>query len=303
MLRLSRSLLIPIVALALTAGCADDSPVTTPDNGARDLGVNEGGWPDIWQSDQFVPPDGFILGKEVVYAQTATDLFKVDPQTLAVTYIAAFTEPGAVDPPRITDIALDKKGRMIGVTKESVYEIDVKTAVCTKLSTAKAHYVGLSYVVDNNSIDKKEYLMGLDKEGAVYEIDPATGQSTALGGLGSDPVDTGTDLRAAGDIVSIRGFKTLATVERPSTVSEDSDWLAQIDEHTGKATLIGKVGYKGVWGLGFWKHEGKNKVFGFTTAGEFILIDVQTGAGTLQSMDASNVWWGAGVTTDAPTID
>lgn len=303
MLRLGRLFLIPCVALAFAAGCADDSPVTVPDGKVvSDLG-SEGGWPDIWQSDQFVPPDGFTLGKEVVYAQTANELFKVDPQTLAVTSIGPFSDPAATEPPRITDIALDKKGRMIGVTKESVYEIDVKTAVCTKLSTAKAHYVGLSFVVDNNSIDKKEYLMGLDKDGAVYEIDPATGQSTALGGLGSDPVDTGNDLKAAGDIVSIRGFKTLATVERPMTVGEDSDWLAQIDEHTGKATLIGKVGYKGVWGLGFWKHEGKNKVFGFTTAGEFLLIDVNTGTGTLQSTDATLAWWGAGVTTDAPTID
>lgn len=292
--------------LLVGVGCADDSFVPDPDGGQREAGtdlITEAGWPDSWVTDQFVPPDGFIVGKEVVYAHTAEKLFKVDPQTLQVSEIGAFAEAGAAESPRVTDLALDKKGNMIAVTKENVYSVDVKTAACTKLSTAKAHYVGLSYVVDNESVDKREYLMGLDKNGAVYEINPQTGDSKQVGSLGSDPVDTGEDLRAAGDIVSIRGFKTLATVERPKSVGEDSDWLAELNELTGKATLIGKVGYKGVWGLGFWKHDGKNKVFGFTNNGEFLLIDTQTGKGTLQSENAANQWWGAGVTTDAPTIN
>ncbi len=281
-----RGYLVAFSTAALLLGaCADDSFTPDPEAGQAEAG-SEAGWPDTWISDQFVPPDGFIIGKEVVYAHTAEKLFKIDPQTLQVTEIGAFAEAGASESPRVTDLALDKRGNMIAVTKKNVYSVDVKTAACTKLSTAKAHYVGLSYVVDNESVDKREYLMGLGKDGTVYEIDPKTGDSKTVGSLGKDPIAQDENLRAAGDIVSVRGFKTLVTVERPRSLPSnytDSDWLAEINELTGEATLIDKIGYKGVWGLGFWKHEGKNKVFGFTNKGEFLLIDTQTGKGTLQS--------------------
>jgi hypothetical protein len=40
-------------------------------------------------------------------------------------------------------------------------------------------------------------------------------------------------------------------------------------------------------------------VFGFTSAGEFVLINPETGAGTLVTSDPTISWWGAGVTTAA----
>ncbi len=287
----------------IATACVDDTYAPDPDGAhiTNDAGADS--FPDALVTDQFVPPDGFTLGKEVVYAHTPDKLFKIDPQTLSVKEVGDFKEDNSLNKPVITDLAIDKTGQMIAVSKSTVYSVDLKTAVCTELSSAKASYVGLSYVVNNKSIDKSEYLMGLGKDGKVYDIDPKTGTATQVGSLGDDPVDTGTPLKAAGDVVSIRGFMTLATIERPKTVGEDTDWLAKIDPMTGKATIIGKVGYKGVWGLGFWKHDGENKVFGFTNTGDFLLINVQTGKGTLQNSDATKKWWGAGVTTDAPTID
>jgi hypothetical protein len=293
------TLIFSLVALVFLYACADTEADFNDSGVTKDAGVDKQSR-DQTPRDLPTTPDGFVLGDPVVYAHTKNKLYKIDPETLKLTLIGPFAD--GADTPDITDLALDKKGNMIAVSQKNVYSVDNKTGTCTKLSSAKAHYVGLSYVVDNESVDKREYLMGLDKDGAVYEIDPQTGSSKKLGGLGSDPVDTKENLRAAGDIVSIRGFKTLATVERPKSVGENSDWLAELNELTGKATLIGKVGFKGVWGLGFWKHESKNKVFGFTNKGEFILIDVATGKGSLVDKDAQREWWGAGVTTEAPII-
>ena len=282
-------------------GCADTKtlPDLGPDFGVGDLETERAVWPDQAAVEAYLRPDGFVLGKTVVYAQTESELYKVDPETLEITLIGAFSFPAGTTKPRMTDIALDKDGRMIGVTSEGVYEVDPATAVCTYLAAAPGHYVGLSFVHDPSSIEQNEYLMGMAKGGEIYEINPKTGEARQRGSLGNDPIDTVNPLIAAGDIVSIRNFKTLATVLRPGY---DNDWLAELDPKTGEAILIGDTGVKKIWGLGFWKRDGENRVFGFTTEGKFVLIDVRTGKATLQSEDVSHVWWGAGVTTEAPAI-
>lgn len=309
-----RPILTVFFIAAFSLGCADtnNTPPDAGSDGPSGDAYDDYGFVDTGSLDLFLPPDGFQLGKTVVYAHTPDELFKVDPETMAVTSIAAFVFPTDEASPRITDIALDKDGNMVGVTRNTVYAIDPATAVCTRLSENNVHYVGLSYVVDTSKPDKTEFLMGLDKDGTVYEINPLSGQTTPRGGLGKDPIDTANDLNAAGDIVSVRGLTnnllpgstTLATVVRPGY---ENDWLAWIDTTSatefGKAQLIGDTGFARIWGLGFWKHENTNKVFGFTTEGEFLLIDVNTGKATLHSQDATLEWWGAGVTTDAPVID
>jgi hypothetical protein len=169
--------------------------------------------------------------------------------------------------------------------------VDPKTAKCTRLSafsSTQYHFVGLSYVIDTTAVDKGEYLMGLDKDGFVYKIDPATGGATLLGELGQG-------LTAGGDVVSVKGFGTVATVKPPD---DDTDWLARVDPGNGTATKIGDTGFAKVWGVAFWK----GKVHGFTEGGEFVLIDVNTGQGTLQTTN-QQPWWGAGVTTEAPVVE
>jgi hypothetical protein len=229
-----------------------------------------------------LPLDGSLPGKTVVYAHTADRLFRVDPQTLVVSLLGKFLWPK--EPHKMTDIALDRDGKMIGVSQSAVFQVDPMTAACTHLADQADHFVGLSYVVDGTD----EFLMGIAKEGQVYRLDPTTGQSTVIG-------DLGNGLRASGDIVSAHGLGTLATVEHPAG---GTDWLARLDPKTGKATLIGETGFSAIFGLGFW---GKN-VFGFSASHEFVLIDVVAGQGTLQHKGDES-WWGAGVTTLAPVID
>jgi len=265
------------------SGCAND------DFGSLDGGSDVSSpWP-----DQFVgeaAPDGLSYGRARVFAHTEGSLYEVDPASLAISLVAAFVWPAGTDIAKMTDIALDKNGRMIGVSRTTVYSVDPKTAHCTRMASlpvTQVHFVGLSFVV-GSSIDKEEFLMGLDKDGAVYRIDPQTGTSTSIGQLGGG-------LQAGGDVVSVTGFGTMVTVKG---ATDDTDWLARLDPSTGTATLIGDTGFARVWGLGFWK----GKLYGFTEAGEFVLLDPSTGKAALKATAAEG-WWGAGVTTVAPVVD
>jgi hypothetical protein len=277
------------LALALLAGCANTDEFVGTD-GSPSADVNKPNPRDgLLAGDAFVAPDGHELGKTKVFAHTEDALFQVDPETFGIAKVAAFVWPQQAD--KMTDIALDKNGKMIGVSKTTVYGVDPATAACTVMATFPGdqyHFVGLSFVIDTTSVDKGEYLMGLDKDGAVYEIDPDTGAAVKRGELGGG-------LKAGGDVVSVKGFGTVATVKPPD---DDTDWLSRVDPHSGAATLIGDTGFEKVWGVGYWK----GQVYGFTAQGEFVLIDVVSGAATLKT-SSQEPWWGAGVTTEAPVID
>jgi hypothetical protein len=99
--------------------------------------------------------------------------------------------------------------------------------------------------------------------------------------------------QSSGDIVSVKGYGTVATA---NVDGSGSDWLVKIDPQTGAATAFGSIGVFGVWGLGYWK----NKLYGFASSGQVVAIDVASGAATVLHSTAE-AWWGAGVTTNAPT--
>jgi hypothetical protein len=98
---------------------------------------------------------------------------------------------------------------------------------------------------------------------------------------------------SSGDIVSVAGFGTAATV---TMGFGGSDQLARV-ENDSSADLIGDTGVEDLWGLGFWG----DKVYGFAEDGSFVLLDVNTGEAQLIER-AGVAWWGAGVTTAADVI-
>ncbi len=281
----------PILFVLLMASCVDTDEVFDDGPLQRDSGAAAGDRSVLFP-DQAPAPDGVTpyTGEPVVYAHSSSKLYKIDPANLSVTLIGAFKWPGIPD--LMTDIALDRKGKMTGISFSKVYSVNIKTAVCTYLATLDTslgfgQFNGLSYI-SVQGVDTKEVLMASDEKGALYEVDPATGKSKKAGNLGGG-------LSSSGDLVSVKGLGTLVTVKGSSFGS--TDWLARLDPASGKATLIGDTGFKAVWGLGFWK----NKVYGFTDGTQFILIDPKTGKGTLASTSTTR-WWGAGVTTSAPVI-
>lgn len=275
-----------LVLAVLFVGCTDDFS-RGPDGGKLPPGSDS-------QFTDLAPtlPDGVVpyTGNPVVYAHSATELYSVDPTNLQVTLIGAFKWPGGIAD-QMTDIALDRDGKMTGISFDTVYSVDTKTAACTFLANLQTplgggSFTGLSYIAVPQA-DVKEALMAAAGDGSVYEINPTTGQSKSVGNYGGG-------LGSSGDLVSVQGA-TYATVKK--TLSTN-DWLASVNTLTGQATLIGDTGFANVWGLGYWK----DKVYGFTEDQKFIIIDPKTGKGNQVGASQAH-WWGAGVTTSAPVIE
>jgi hypothetical protein len=233
--------------------------------------------------------DGSNNGEQVfVYAHTATTLYKVDPDSLAVTMVGNFGWPNnGTD--QMTDLAIDKNGQMIGVSFSSAYRVDPTTAQTTLLSSSLGgSFNGLSFVpAAALGQTGDDVLVGTDNsDGKVYRVDPMTGAISQVGNMGGA-------FTSSGDIVSIANYGTVQTVPGAS-----SDVLAMLAPNTFAATAVGSgTGFSQIWGIAYWK----NKVYGFTAGGDFVLIDPNTGVGTLVS-HSGIAWWGAAVTTLAPVI-
>jgi hypothetical protein len=224
-----------------------------------------------------------------VYAHSSSTLYRVDPDTLAITKVGDFGWPSNVLFDQMTDIAIDKNGRMIGVSFTNVYSIDTATAQTTLLSqNLQGTFNGLSFVpAAQLGMTGDDVLVGSrNSDGMVFRIDPMTGAATAVGDMGGGFV-------SSGDLVAVAGFGTVQTV-----TGSGNDRLVRLAPQTFAATAIGTdTGFGQIWGLAFWK----NKVYGFTNGGDFVLIDPTTGAGQLVAHQ-DVAWWGAAVTTVAPVI-
>lgn len=222
-----------------------------------------------------------------VYAHTSNDLYRVDPDTLAVTRIGAFTFTNGND--QITDIAIDKTGQMIGISFTSVYRIDPNSAATTRLTSGlTGTFNGLSFVPAAQIGQSGDDVLVATRnaDGAVFRVDPMTGQTTQIGNMGA--------FRSSGDLVSVAGLGTLQTADN----GLGNDRLVTLAASSFAATPIGAdIGYADIWGVAYWK----DKMFGFTEGGEFITIDPSTGVGTLVQ-GSGPAWWGAAVTTTAPVI-
>jgi hypothetical protein len=223
-----------------------------------------------------------------VYAHTSSTLYKVDPDTLAITMVGDFGWPnGASD--QMTDLAIDKNGVMVGVSFGSVYKVDPTTAQATLLSSGLGGtFNGLSFVPASMlGMTGDDVLIGTrNDDGVVSRIDPMTGAVSMVGNMGSA-------FQSSGDLVAVDGFGTVQT-----TLGAPSDVLVRLAPNNFAATRIGTgTGFGAIWGLGFWK----NKIFGFTQDGKFITIDPTTGVATL-IQGGGPEWWGAAVTTSAPVL-
>ena len=281
-------------------GCARPHvvPAGGTDPARPGAGSGRPAMPDAW--GLAIPDGGFPDGLEApaaaqsitVFAHSSDRLFKVDPDSLNVVEVGRFYLRGTTPPTPVdgmTDIAVDREGRIIGLTTGQLLQIDAFDAGCVVITTLPGGrmFNGMSWVRDDSAgPSTSERLVATGYDGSVFRIDPKSGTSALLGTLGAD-------LRSSGDLVSVALHGTLATVTGIGT-----DLLVRIDPQTGRAVTIGPVGFVRVWGLGFWQ----NRVFGFTDQGQFISVDPVTGKGTLVRTLANLHFWGAGVTTSAPVI-
>lgn len=226
----------------------------------------------------------------VVYASSDHDLYQVDPTTAAETHLCSFN--GALaSTDVVTDIAVERQGTLYAITTTALFTVDPATCTATRLaslSSAGTRWVGLSFTAGG-------VLLAANGTGDVVSIDPASGQLTPAGSFG------GT-LACSGDLVAINDTAgTIYASAVDTTCTTCNDQLVTLDPRTYQAHVVGDLGHRSVYGLGYWA----GKLYGFTHAGYTLEIDPKTGASTvIQSPGASVVKFSGGATTPlAPVVN
>jgi large repetitive protein len=274
-----------VLAVAVLAACGPTD---------RDIPAADG--PSQPEAD--APP---TVDSSRVYAHSGKQLFQMNSLTLATTMMGTFTGLGTQS---LTDLAIDKNDRMLGITFNKLYEVDPATGETTLVSELDVdNSTSLSFIPqDLNDPSSPDILVTANSFGDVFQIDPASGTTTLLGNYGTLP---GGQVRSSGDLFGVRGLGIFATVDvSPAGSPGGNDFLARIDPVTWVATPIGSgTGFDKIFGLGFWG----GKIYGFVdlgsgNGGQMIEIDQNTGVGTLLSSSTIN-WFGAGVATDAPVLE
>jgi hypothetical protein len=225
------------------------------------------------------PPRDDVL----VYANTANELFRVDPRTLTVASVGRFAFPDDGQDHQMTDIAVNAEGELWGITFNAIYRIDANTARCTLVSPLQGQYNGLTFVPAGVLHPSSEVLVAVEGAGSYFVVNTRDGRAQRLGMLGA--------YASSGDLVSVAHTETWAIVK-----VRGEDHLARVDLRRGVTTLVGPTGVDDIWGLGYWR----TRLYGFAEGGTFVTIDPTTGRATEVSR-TGNAWWGAGVTTLAPT--
>ncbi len=241
--------------------------------------------------------DGSIADWSAVYGHSGQVLYRLDTTTYETTAIGSFL----LGTKSITDIAIDKDDRMLGITLDEVFEINIETAEATKLADLQDDgFTSLSFIpTDLDDPQSAEILVAADDMGRVFEINPSDGTAVQIGDYGMSGAEL---IRSSGDLFAVHGVGILATVTIGDTLT-DADYLARIDPETWNATLLGTgTEWDRIFGVGYWR----GKVYGFVdlqgSGGSIVELDPTTGDGTVIDTGAVR-WYGAGVTTDAPIVE
>lgn len=221
-----------------------------------------------------------------VYAHSASTLYKLDPDTKAVTVVGNFSGCFGV-----VDIALDAKSN-IYASASGIYTVDKLTAKCTRVGGGTFAGNSLSFVPAGTIEPDREVLVSYNG-GQYLRVDLDKGTTTSLGSLPSG-------FSSSGDIVSVKGGGTYVTVNGNGC----GDCLLEIDPKTGTMKKNwGPVGASSVFGIAYWA----GSVYAFNDAGR--IYELTFGADKLTSkeiaipMKPSGLsFWGAGSTTSAPVV-
>jgi hypothetical protein len=218
----------------------------------------------------------------VVYASADHDLYQIDPQTLEQEHLCAFGgDLSGSSADVVTDLAVSAQGTVYAITLTKLYTVDPASCAATRVATlsqAGTRWVGLTFTASGE-------LLGADGSGAVAQIDPASGQVTAAGSFRNG-------LACSGDLVAINDAQG-SIYATATDGSGGNDLLVKLDPGSHVASVVGDVGYRSVFGLGFWA----GKLYAFTHAGATLEIDPATGAATSIGTTSPAVSFSGGATT------
>jgi hypothetical protein len=281
------------IAMAMLVGCGGDgasSGFTRPNGTDADANTNGGQGsepPPLTDDEQDTTPKPTRPGGVAeVFAHSDTMLYRLDPETKAITVIGSFR--GCT---RVIDLALDEDSNLYATTPSQLVRVDPTTAQCTVLQTG-TYPNSLSFVPKGTLDPNAEALVGYENADYV-RIDPKTGTKRKIGELGNG-------YRSSGDIVSVKGGATyLTVVGGPESCG---DCLVEVNPVTGAVVKNwGPVGKVAVYGLAFWA----GSVYGFNDPGELFEIRFDNNRITTTTIPFPNrpqrlSFYGAGSTTSAP---
>lgn len=279
---LSRGVVVSLVSLAALAAAAcaakgdgggffpsgdadggaatGDGGVATPD----DSGTG-GGFGDV------VAPDPGT-GNTVFYAHSGKTLYSVDAKDpkLGITEVGNFDCIGAGLDSSMTDIAVDRSGKIYGISRTSVYaEMKITSAgvECAgngktlQPATAKSVFYGASFAPVGTVDANAEVLVVGNTDGELYKVDTSDGSIQILGTFGNVPptdgvaghkypqATQGKPWQLSGDIVFLKngsspvGFATVRDCETTTSQSKcnEVDTLLEIDLSKLKVGNTGSV--------------------------------------------------------------
>jgi hypothetical protein len=290
---MKRSALLGCLALFAIA-CGSAEPRSGFENGSKDGTPTPGDGSNSQQGpgfengqpppDQTKPPAPPPEPVTVVYGHSATQLYKLDPVTKAVSVVGTFDCSN-----QITDIAIDGTSTAYATSFGAFYTLDLNTAKCSLVSSGD-YPNSLSFVPKGTLDPNVEALVGYLGDEYV-RIDTTTGSLKSIGSLSGG-------YTSSGDIVSVIGGGTFLTAKNISC----ADCLLQIDPATGNMVQnYGSVGFGSVFGIAYWG----GTVYGFTDAGDLFEITMQNGKVTTKTIAIAQKpsglsFWGAGSSTSVP---
>ncbi|MEM9192256.1 MAG: hypothetical protein AAGF12_23990 [Myxococcota bacterium] len=286
-----------VVAVVGVLGCSSRNRTGfSTDDASVDAAVDA--VPDALLRPDRVIPDA-STGRVLIYAHSRDTLFTFSAETLQVEPVGVFQLADGGDAPFMLDLAVDAEGEVFTVSNDTLFSVNTDTAVVTPIGVYDVggdRLFALSFLAPGE-LEANEVLVGATNEGAYYRLDRTTAEVAFLGNY---PDGWGS----SGDIVSVTGLGTFATVRRDDFPSDVLVRMIFSSDGSSIATVIGPIrgsgtDYVQLFGLGFWGTE----LFGFSNAGELISIDVNSGAASVATANTGTMqFWGAGVTTVAPVL-
>lgn len=211
-----------------------------------------------------------------VYANTAGELFEVDPVTGTRLSIGEFRDVRSNLPVSgFYDIAIDSSGVVYGGTDDSIYRIDPVTAQVERLCDSSTRPLGMAFTPDDRLL--------VAGDAYITQVN--------LGDCRETDVVADTAYTTSGDIVGLPDGFIYWTVSD----SDHSDGLVRIDPSDWSLHYMGVIPVGKLFGIGY----ANDQLFGFSRYGDTVSItpaDAPSGGfvqTTVLRTDADISWWGA----------
>ena len=249
----------------------DDDDATGDDDDATgdDDDSTAGDDDDTGDDDDATASDAYI------YAHTATSLYSVNPDSpYDETFIGNFSGMNGFSQ-GITDLAVDLLGQMWAVGFFEIYEVNSVTAALTE----RAFDLTFGEMNAMTFLANGQLLAGAGN--TLYEVDVNTGAASVL--------QTFSTYYFAGDMVGLPDG-LLYMLMCVGTTPPCATSLVTMNLTTMAVEEVGPTGFGDMYGVAY--HNTNGLIYGFTAAGQVLLIDPTTGVAT-EVKTGGPEWWGA----------